>query len=48
MLRTLAVRAVMLGYHAGRSNVGPISGRWLVAFVSAAPAFAVQLFRRTA
>lgn len=48
MLRSLALRTAMLGYHASRPNARRAFGRWVVTFVWAAPAFAVQLVRRAA
>lgn len=46
MLRSLAIRAVILGYRAGRPNTARVSGRWAIALLSAAPHFAGQLIKR--
>lgn len=46
MLRSLAIRAVILGYRAGRPTIGRGAGRWAVALLSVAPHFAGQLVKR--
>ena len=46
MLRSLAIRAVILGYRAGRPTTGRGAGGWAVALLSLAPHLAGQLVRR--